>query len=165
MLRRLRIASPLGAMLVIASAVSCLGTTACAPTPGMSPADMRPHMWKERVVLVFSPTANEPRLASQRQSLAADPRGFADRKLVTYEIVGPDDASSGGRSLGPLAAADFRERYAAPVADFEVVVIGIDGFVKHRSAEVLPAPQLFELIDAMPLRQAELRTPAKAATP
>lgn len=164
MMTRPRFTLPLVVSLAI-GAPMVAGTTGCAPTPGMSPADVRPHMWKERVLLVFSPAANDPRLAQQRTAMAADARGVAERKLVIYEIVGADAATTGGQSLGAEAAADFRARYQAPVADFEVVLIGLDGFVKKRSVEVVSNDQLFELIDAMPMRQAELGTTPGAARP
>jgi Domain of unknown function (DUF4174) len=146
----------LATMLTIASA---LVSSACAPTPGISPADMRPHFWKERVVIVFAPSDADPRLAEQRAALAADPGGMAERKVISYEVVGTREVSKEGRPLGAEAAADFRERFNAPVEEFEVIVIGLDGLVKQRDVEVVDSGELFELIDSMPVRQAEMKSP------
>lgn len=147
----------------LATGAGLLGS--CAPTPGMSPADMRPHFWKERVVLVFAPNPNDPRLAGQRAALAADPRGMAERQVVTYEVVGNDAVSRGAERLASKAVPEFRKRFNVPVDDFEVIVIGLDGLVKQRGDEVVDEQELFALIDAMLLRQAELNAAPPPARP
>lgn len=146
--------------LMIAALVAATGMLAsCAPTPGMSPADMRPHFWKERVVLVFAPGEGDTRLTQQRAALAADPRGMADRKVVTYEVVGNNAVSRGTERLDSKAVPEFRKRFNVPVDDFEVIVIGLDGLVKQRGEEVVGDDELFALIDSMPMRQAEMKAP------
>lgn len=149
----------------LALAVAVGGALACAPTPGISPAGMRPHFWKERVVIVFAPSEADPRLAQQRAALAADPGGMAERKVVRYEVVGSREVAKDGRSLDAGAAAEFRERFNAPLEEFEVIVIGLDGLVKKRDVEVVGNDELFELIDSMPMRQAELKSSNPSARP
>jgi hypothetical protein len=40
---------------------------------------------------------------------------------------------------------------------FQIKLIGLDGTVKQTSLEILMPQDIFEIIDAMPLRQMELR--------
>lgn len=42
-----------------------------------------------------------------------------------------------------------------------VILVGKDGGEKHRTNSVITAQQLFVLVDAMPMRQAEMRTTKK----
>ena len=42
-----------------------------------------------------------------------------------------------------------------------VILVGKDGGVKHRTHNVITAQQLFVLVDAMPMRQAEMRNAKK----
>jgi hypothetical protein len=48
---------------------------------------------------------------------------------------------------------------------FAAVLVGRDGGEKLRSAEPVPAEKLFDLIDAMPMRQREMRARPPANTP
>lgn len=42
-------------------------------------------------------------------------------------------------------------------SDFEVILIGLDGGVKLRQTEALETKKLFDLINSVPMRQAEMR--------
>ena len=48
------------------------------------------------------------------------------------------------------------KKYAVKLNSFEVILIGKDGGEKYRTNSILPAEKLFAIIDAMPLRKAEM---------
>ena len=50
-----------------------------------------------------------------------------------------------------------RERFGVETGCFAAVLVGKDGTVKHRSHEPVAPEKLYELIDAMPMRQREMR--------
>ena len=75
--------------------------------------------------------------------LAADRAGAEERDLVLVESAAPDQ----GR---------LRRRYDVAPEGFAVLLIGRDGGVKLRSGTPLTTGTLFDAIDAMPMRQAEM---------
>ena len=96
-----------------------------------------------RRLLVFAPPVSE-RLSEQRRLLRGHEPGFEERDLLTT-IFPEDDAST-----------EARARYGVEPGSFAVVLVGRDGTQKFRSGAPVTAPELFEKIDAMPLRRREM---------
>ncbi len=101
---------------------------------------------RSRVLAVVAPDASDPRLAEQRRIYAAMRVGAHERDLVLLEGIG---TSAQARAL--------RTRFGAEKSDFRAVLIGKDGGDKLMSRTPLGPDQLFPLIDAMPMRQDEMR--------
>lgn len=85
---------------------------------------------------------------------------FADLNHEQLQIF--NDAGKGmrDRDLEIVQIATGDERYNKFEADsktFTVILIGKDGTEKYRTHDVLLAENLFSLIDAMPLRQEEMK--------
>ncbi len=105
--------------------------------------DPAAYAGRSRVLLVLTAT-DDTRMAEQARILAADRAGTAERDLVLVEPSVTDQQR-------------LRRRYDVAPDAFAVLLIGKDGGVKFRSAEPLTAKALFDTIDAMPMRQAEMR--------
>ncbi len=116
--------------------VSSDGRAAAADDPAA-------HAGRSRVLLVLA-APGDARMAEQARILAADRAGTAERDLVLLEPAVADQER-------------LRRRYGVAPDAFAVLLIGKDGGVKLRSAAPLAAGTLFETIDAMPMRQAEMR--------
>ena len=54
-------------------------------------------------------------------------------------------------------AEDLFKKFKKTKNGFEIILIGLDGGIKLRQNELLSTRKLFELIDGMPMRQAEIR--------
>ena len=85
-----------------------------------------------RVLYAYAPTIADPALLRQRSLFDAAKSGMADRDLVLIPVIGKRP-------------------------HFEAVLVGKDGGEKLRSPEPLTPERLFETIDAMPMRQQEMR--------
>jgi hypothetical protein len=55
----------------------------------------------------------------------------------------------------------LRKKFGVTADEFEVILIGKDGTVKLRSKAAVSTSALFQLIDAMPMRQEEMREKKK----
>lgn len=99
----------------------------------------------QRRLLVFA-AADNPALATQRQLLSASSQDLRERDIVISEFIGS----------APSAVAN-RKRYRIANTAFAVLLIGKDGGVKLRSTKPLQPERLFAIIDAMPMRQHEMR--------
>lgn len=115
------------------------------------------HQWQDRVILIYTPDADEDRWKSQLAILATDPAGLAERKLVVYQI------REGYYRKGLKPKGDWIKMESSAsspsitIQGFEIILIGLDGGIKLRQNEYLSLAELYALIDGMPMRRAELR--------
>jgi hypothetical protein len=114
------------------------------------------HAWEHRPVVVFAPSPESETYEQQREIFRSREEGLRDREIVVYHVFtdggvrGPD-----GRRTDAVGRA-LRERFQ-PEGRFAVVLVGKDTTEKLRTRDVLSAEKLFETIDAMPMRQREMR--------
>ncbi|MEP4050678.1 MAG: DUF4174 domain-containing protein [Litorimonas sp.] len=92
-----------------------------------------------------------------------DPEKFEDRDIAMVEIKNGSATfvsanQSGKFHFTPLADAEALVRRTACNNDKEFVLIGKDTGVKQRWKNTLPLQELYSAIDAMPMRQYEMKT-------
>jgi hypothetical protein len=107
--------------------------------------------WDRRVLIVFAPARDDGHLARQRRLLGASADLLAQRDVHLVEVVG--DSVAGAHEY----AGRLRSRYGVANDRFGAVLIGKDGMVKLREQDVIAPETLATLIDAMPMRRAEIR--------
>jgi hypothetical protein len=122
-----------------------------------SPASaMTDYKWKYRPLVVFAKNETVAPLAEQRRIVAANRPALAERNVVVIWVVG-DNVSA---ELGPhpgLSAKMLRQRFGAGDGEFRALLVGKDGGTKISSAAPVGASALSGTIDAMPMRQNEMR--------
>ncbi len=96
----------------------------------------------ERRVLLFGEKTS-PLLSQQWELLRKDSVGFKERD-VQLQIVPAGD---------PL----YKTYQVSRKDTFTLILIGRDAGEKYRSSELTTSAQIFALIDAMPMRKAEVR--------
>ncbi len=121
---------------------------------GAAPDPLNPLQWKARVLVVSAPKADDRGLRGQDAILGADAAGQADRDMTVIRLVG-SQAPAG------VDAAALRERLSLPPDRFEVVLVGKDGTIVMRRRQPIPLVEIFDRIDAMPMRRDELRKRAE----
>lgn len=121
---------------------------AAAPAPALSLDQQR---WRSRVVLVFAPSAEDARLRyqlSEFRRLTAGP-DTRDLHLVVVAGMRVEGASDPAQAL--------RDRFHIVLGGFRTFLIGKDGHAAVRSSGPIPAEELARTIDAMPMRQDEMK--------
>lgn len=101
-------------------------------------ASLDDYVWKNRVLLVF----NDAPLRKQSAIISDAQNGFKERDFVIIN-AGSDDA-------------DYA-RFNIDADAFTVILIGKDGGVKARWDAPVQANDVFSIVDAMPMRQREMR--------
>jgi len=91
--------------------------------------DLSAHQWRHRVVVIDTPSPQSVDYLRQTKALEATSAGLRERDVV----------------IVTQAATTFRVR-----------LVGKDGSVKFSRITPVDTATLFALIDAMPMRQAEL---------
>lgn len=109
----------------------------------MQEAELDKYLWKNRLLLVFSDNALEPRFVEQVKLLREGPRDLAERDVRIVLDAEPD-------KLSPLRE-EFRPR------GFMLMLIGKDGQVYLRKPLPWDIREITRSIDKLPLRQQEVR--------
>jgi len=95
-----------------------------------------------RQVLIFGKSQHPELVEQQLKLLNKDSNALKERDI---QIIVVEKESKLWR------------QYKIPSTDFTVLLIGKDGFEKHRTLQLLQTNELFGMIDAMPMRQSEMR--------
>ncbi|CCD87477.1 hypothetical protein; putative secreted protein [Bradyrhizobium sp. ORS 285] len=103
-----------------------------------------PYRWKNRVLVVTGPDDDDTQ--QQRRIYKAAKAGMSERAIVLLEAV---DDSVASRQLRAALSSDNRR--------FTVTLIGKDGHTALASHTPISAEDLFKRVDAMPMRQDEMR--------
>jgi hypothetical protein len=111
--------------------------------------------WKARVLVVSAGARDDADLRAQDAILSADGDGQVDRDMKVIRLVGSE------APVGVDASA-LRERLSLPPDRFEIVLVGKDGAIVLRRRQPIPLGEIFDRIDAMPMRRDEIR---KRTTP
>jgi len=137
-------------------------------TMAASPADsvdfrVEDHQWEHRLLFVFAESDTSEALARQEEAFAGHDAGFRDRDLLLLPVKGSDQGTrraapgADSRPLTETATRRLRDRFDVSPDAFRVILVGKDGTEKRRDAEPVTARSVFDAIDAMPMRQREMR--------
>ncbi|MEM8565540.1 MAG: DUF4174 domain-containing protein [Bacteroidota bacterium] len=113
------------------------------------------HLWKQRVVIVFS--RNTQTLNDQLSHFYEAKDEFTDRDLVIYSLNIKQGTYPDQKSMSQEDYQWFVQNYIQDKDDFLVVLIGKDGGTKFKSNITVANSKLFDLIDSMPMRIQEMK--------
>jgi hypothetical protein len=117
--------------------------------------------WKNRVLVIFSPSESDVSFRLQKQGLACSAEGVLERDLMILEIIEQGQSRAENQLLSEKSVRDIRKRFGLQTGTFQVLLIGKDGGVKLRSSEPVSMKDLFGLIDSMPMRRQEMDSKKK----
>jgi hypothetical protein len=120
-----------------------LGTIAMVSPSDASQFDR--YRWKNRILVVTGPS-DDAAAQRQRQIYDAAAGGMSERSITLVEAIGDGERSR-----------QIRSELGADKHRFRVFLIGKDGHTAFTSDEPISADDLFKRVDAMPMRQDEMR--------
>ena len=123
----------------------------------MSSFNLSSQKWKNRVLVIFSPSVDNPMYQQQMQLLQKHNNGFTDRDLVLVQVLATNESYANRQPIDESSAAKLRDRFGVDKENFRVILVGKDGGVKRSDATVVQTTAIFEEIDAMPMRQQEMQ--------
>jgi hypothetical protein len=120
---------------------------------------------KNRVLLVFAPSDQNPEFKRQFELLGREAAEMQQRDLIVIPVVVSAGIDTGANTLRvqhpPVASEtdqiDLRHRFHVAPGQFAVILVGKDGGEKLRQGTPIRAETLKATIDAMPMRQEEMR--------
>ena len=116
------------------------------------------YQWQHRIVLIFAPSEQSPAYKQQMQQWEAHQHGIQERALKLVEVLGSGESRADGRPITSSSAERLREQFGFTIEDFAVILVGKDGTEKQRERVPVALAVLFRRIDAMPMRQQEIRS-------
>jgi hypothetical protein len=118
--------------------------------------ELKYFQWKNRILLIFAPSAEDPVCRLLAAELNAQIAGVRERDLLIGEFFEAGPNRFAGASLAPESAEALRRQFAVRKGAPTVILIGKDGEVKLRREGSVQAAEIFALIDSMPMRQKEM---------
>jgi Domain of unknown function (DUF4174) len=128
--------------------IAYLATATLVAAMAVSMAHAMPlseYRWKNRVLVISAPVGDGA-AKEQRRIYQAASKGMSERQIVLAEAL--DDSQ---RSM------QIRSEVSASGGRFQVFLVGKDGHTALSSDKPLSADYLFARVDAMPMRQDEMR--------
>jgi hypothetical protein len=122
------------------------------------------YAWKNRPILVFAPSAEEPAYRTQVRLLIDNAAGCEERDIVLFLLPVEGRRTVDGTPVSHGASDLLWKQFRVPVDRFAILLVGKDGGVKLRSEEPVSADEIFRLIDRMPLRRREMQRWVDART-
>lgn len=119
--------------------------------------DLEEYKWKNRLLVVFSPSEDYARYQDLEKQLRDQEREIIDRHLLVFHIFESGESRLGNSSIDQQLAAQLRNCFSAKPGEFIVVLIGKDGGEKLRRGTDVDIGEILALIDSMPMRQREMR--------
>jgi hypothetical protein len=123
----------------------------------MKVSDLEQYQWKNRLLVIFSPSPEVPAYQALSQELDRNPSGVRERDLLVFHVLEQGPRVLGTQGIGTAKAEDLRQRFGITRGTFAVVLIGKDGTVKLKREGPAALTDIFALIDTMPMRQREMR--------
>lgn len=125
--------------------------------PAEKITDLSEYRWKNRLVFLFAPSETDSayqRMKDQIQELQPD---LDERDVVLFRIFENGKSRVDDSLLGKSAADALRKKYDIKTGALTLVLVGKDGSEKLRQKGDIDFQTVFDRIDAMPMRQREMR--------
>ncbi len=119
--------------------------------------DLEAYQWKNRIIIIFAPSSDSDGYREQMGEFRAQEDGIQDRDLIILELFENGEGRLGDTSLSERVAPKMRRQFNVMEGKFSLILVGKDGTVKLRSKIPVSISEIFSLIDAMPMRQEEMR--------
>lgn len=117
--------------------------------------DLRSYQWKKRILLAYIPTQPEESIRKELLQVEAE---LMERDLVVIYVLATgrllQDPHAWERAI---LATELPASYHVSGSKTQYVLIGKDGGLKLRQSPTLDLQEIFRTIDAMPMRQAEMK--------
>ncbi|MBW4671995.1 MAG: DUF4174 domain-containing protein [Cyanomargarita calcarea GSE-NOS-MK-12-04C] len=126
-------------------------------TVKMSSFNLSSQKWKNRVLLVFAPSSDNSAYQEQMQIFSEEKAAFLDRDLVLVQVLATGESYANGQKIDENSAVELRDRFDVSKNNFRVILVGKDGGAKRQDTVPVKAKAIFNEIDAMPMRQEEMR--------
>ena len=112
---------------------------------------------KNRLLLVFAPSTRSPAYEKQMTLFETATEELAERDLLFVYVLLEGQSRAGDEPISDDDAARLRQQFGVGEAQFRLILVGKDGAEKRRDEAPVQPEAIFQEIDAVPMRQREMR--------
>ncbi|NWF54783.1 MAG: DUF4174 domain-containing protein [Syntrophaceae bacterium] len=127
---------------------------------GGNPIDLNGYRWKNRLLIVFSPSTEDSNYQSLKKEMKAHRNGLRDRERLVFETLEKGESRFGNTVLKKEAIDFLRQKFYAEQGSFLIILMGKDGEEKIRWQK-MNLTEIFAVMDGMPMRQREMKERGK----
>ena len=113
--------------------------------------------FNDRRIIVLSAEDLNSRVKEQIDKLRKNPMKLEERKLAVFTLVNGEVTSIFNASKKSKIFVENNKTSYPTSSSIHVFLIGLDQTVKQTFSEVIDPREIFEIVDSMPMRQAEMR--------
>lgn len=118
---------------------------------------LKEYRWKNRLILIFDKAANSPYLKKQQALFTKVAQDCEERQIkIIYVLPNICSVKNPSSEIG-LNPNEVRDYFGVDENFEGVILVGKDGGEKYRKQGIVAPQQIFDLIDSMPMRQAEMK--------
>jgi hypothetical protein len=134
-------------------------------TPGLGKdpdsIDLNAYQWKSRLLLLFASSEEDPAYLTLKKEIDRQAMEVKDRDLLVFYVLERGESRLDKERLNPDQVFSLRKRLSVPPSRFTIILIGKDGGEKIRQESPVDLKEIFAIIDAMPMRQQEMKKKPK----
>lgn len=134
--------------------ISCSSTDVLQ---GEDTLDLENFRWKNRLILIFSPSKTDTVYLRQIRELENEKKALEDRDIVVLHIF-PQGGFYDTHKINQGSAKALRKNYRIAENQFMLILVGKDGGTKLKENKMTHLSQILGLIDSMPMRIQEMKT-------
>ena len=123
--------------------------------------DLKAYQWKNRVLILFAPCEDDPVYQSFKEQLERRKQEVQERDLLIFHVPETGEGRVAHLPLNREQVLFLRKTFSIKPGQLIVILIGKDGEVKIRKEIPGELSEILLLIDAMPMRQQEMRERVK----
>ena len=123
--------------------------------------DLSSYQWKNRLLILFAPSEKDLSYQSLKEQLQRRTQEVQTRDLLAIHVFETGDGRLAQLPLNKGQVLFLRKQFSIKPGQSMAILIGKDGEVKLRRELPVDLSEIFSVIDAMPMRQQEMRERAK----
>ena len=119
--------------------------------------DLSAYHWRNRLLFLFAPSEEDPPYLSLKSEIEHQANGVLDRDLLVVHVPEKGEGRFGKERLSPGQVLALWKHLSASPGQFTTILVGKDGGEKFRQTGIIRLEEIFQIIDAMPMRQQEMK--------
>lgn len=122
----------------------------------MQSQSLKEYRWKNRIIILVDGENDTAKFQKQYEAITAEGSAFRDRDLILL-LLKEDLVELSNDNESEIDGTQLRNELKIDPAFEGVILIGKDGGIKMREIFHVEPQTIFDLIDSMPMRQAEMK--------
>jgi hypothetical protein len=123
--------------------------------------DLNAYQWKNRLLLLFASSEEDQAYLTLKKEIDRQAMEVKDRDLLVFYVLERGESRLSQDRLNPHQALFLKRHLSVPSGRFTIILIGKDGGEKIRQESPVDLKEIFAIIDAMPMRQQEMKKKSK----